>query len=74
MSKVKLSVSIPDDDLAFIDQYASQHQVPSRSSVLQRAVALLLASEFGDDYAAAWSEWESSSAGDWETTVADGLG
>lgn len=70
---MKLSVSIPDEDVEFIDRYASQHEVESRSGVVQRALSLLRASELGEDYAAAWNEWDSSEADVWESTVADGL-
>lgn len=70
---MKLSVSIPDEDLEFIDAYASQHGVESRSGVVHRAVSLLRATELGDDYAAAWAEWEASDATDWEATTGDGL-
>jgi hypothetical protein len=70
---VKLSVSIPEDDLEFIDHYASAHGVESRSGVVQRAVSLLRASELGDAYEAAWTEWEKSEADPWEATAADGL-
>jgi Arc/MetJ-type ribon-helix-helix transcriptional regulator len=71
---VKLSVSIPDEDLEFIDNYASEHGVESRSGVVHRAVSLLRATELGDDYAAAWAEWEGSDAADWEPVIGDGLG
>lgn len=71
---MKLSVSIPDDDLEFIDTYASEHGVESRSGVIHRAVSLLRATELGDDYAAAWAEWEGPDADDWEAVLGDGLG
>lgn len=70
---MKLSVSISPVDVEFIDRYASEHGVESRSGVVQRAVSLLRASELGDDYAAAWDEWESSDAETWGVTVADGI-
>ena len=70
---MKLSVSIPDDDLEFIDRYASEHAVESRSGVVHRAVSLLRATELGEDYAAAWSEWDESEAEAWEPTVDDGM-
>lgn len=66
-------MSIPDEDLDFIDRYASEHGVDSRSGVVQRAVSLLRATELSDDYAAAWDEWDESDADAWEPTVADGL-
>jgi Arc/MetJ-type ribon-helix-helix transcriptional regulator len=71
---MKLSVSIPDPDVEFIDTYAAEHGVDSRSGVVQRAVALLRASELGDAYAAAWDEWaDGDDAEAWEATSADGL-
>ncbi len=70
---MKLSVSLSGGDVEFIDRYAAEHAVESRSGVVQRAVGLLRASELGDDYAAAWDEWEASEDGGWESTVGDGL-
>jgi antitoxin MazE9 len=70
---VKLSVSVPDGDVDFIDRYADEHGVASRSAVVHRALALLRSNELGADYAAAWHEWASSDGELWEPTVADGL-
>lgn len=71
---MKVSLSIPDDDVRFLDDYAVGHGVASRSAVVQRAVALLRAAELGDDYAAAWAEWSNDTAeAVWESTVADGF-
>jgi hypothetical protein len=71
---VKLSVSLSDADIAFLDEYARAHDIPSRSAVLHEAVALLRARRLGADYAAAWHEW---SADDdnliWDEAAADGL-
>jgi Arc/MetJ-type ribon-helix-helix transcriptional regulator len=69
---VKLSVSLPEDDIAFLDEYTTSHGVPSRSAALQQAVALLRAHELSDSYADAWAEW-GPEAQVWEPTVADGL-
>jgi Arc/MetJ-type ribon-helix-helix transcriptional regulator len=70
---VKLSVSLPDADVEFIDQYGEEHAVESRSGVVQRAVSLLRASELGEDYEAAWSEWSTSDADLWSSTDDDGV-
>jgi hypothetical protein len=70
---VKLSVSLSDKDVEFIDRYANEHAVECRSRVVQRALFLLRTSELGDDYVAAWEEWDSSEGDDWDSTVADGL-
>ena len=71
---MKLSVSISDEDVEFIDTYASEHGVETRSGVVQRAVSLLRASELGEDYAAAWAEWDRGDAEAWESTSGDGIG
>lgn len=70
---MKLSVSMSDDDVEFIDHYANEHGVETRSAVVQRALSLLRTSELGEDYAAAWDEWNSSDAHAWESTAADGV-
>jgi Arc/MetJ-type ribon-helix-helix transcriptional regulator len=71
---VKVSVSIADEDVEFLDRYAAEHGVASRSGVVQRAVSLLRAVELGDDYAAAWADWDGPDAEQWEAVVEDGLG
>jgi Arc/MetJ-type ribon-helix-helix transcriptional regulator len=71
---VKVSVSLPDDDVGFLDDYARVQGLASRSAALQRAVRLLRAAELAPAYAAAWEEW--SASGDeraWDAAVADGL-
>lgn len=70
---MKLSVSLPAGDVEFIDHYANEHEVHSRSAVVHRALALLRSNELGADYAAAWDEWASTDGELWETTLADGL-
>jgi Arc/MetJ-type ribon-helix-helix transcriptional regulator len=72
---MKLSISLPDDDVEFLDAYASAQGVASRSAVVHRAVRLLRAAELGPAYEDAFTEWEQSgAAGAWEATAADGLG
>jgi len=70
---MKLSVSLPDQDVEFIDRYATDHAVESRSGVVQRALVLLRSNELGEDYAAAWDEWESSDGDAWDSTAGDGM-
>jgi Arc/MetJ-type ribon-helix-helix transcriptional regulator len=71
---MKLSISIGDDEVAFIDRYAAEHGVGSRSAVVQRAIAALRASELGRDYAEAWDEWDRSGGDTWDVALGDGLG
>jgi antitoxin MazE9 len=71
---VKLSVSLPEEDVATLDEYAQSSGLPSRSAALQHAIHLLRHVDLEQDYASAWDEWESS--GDqalWEATAGDGL-
>lgn len=71
---MKVSVSLPDGDLEFLDQYVRKSGLESRSAALQKAVRMLRSAELGQEYAAAWEEFDQ--AGDaalWETTVGDGL-
>jgi Arc/MetJ-type ribon-helix-helix transcriptional regulator len=72
---MKVSVSLPDEDVEFLDAYADAQGFASRSAVLHKAVRLLRASELGPAYEQAWDEW--SAEGDaeaWEATTGDGLG
>ena len=71
---MKLSISLSDDDVEFLDAYAERLGVASRSAVIQKAVRLLRASELGAAYAAAWDEWDASGEEDaWNDVVGDGL-
>ncbi|MGI8684371.1 MAG: ribbon-helix-helix domain-containing protein [Acidimicrobiales bacterium] len=70
---MKLSVSIPDEDVEFIDRYASEHAVASRSGVVKRALTLLRANELGEAYAQAWEEWRKSGGDAWDAASSDGL-
>jgi hypothetical protein len=72
---MKLSVSLPDEDVAILDEYARSQGLPSRSAALQHAVRMLRYPALEDNYAAAWEEWEASGEErPWATTSADGLG
>ncbi len=71
---MKISVSLPDEDIEFLDEYAKNLGVPSRSAVIQRAVRLLRAAELGPAYAEAWREWEADDDENvWDTAVGDGI-
>lgn len=67
---MKVSVSLSEDDLAFLDAYAKANRLESRSAVLKKAVRLLRASELEAAYEGDWREWaESGIADEW-----DGMG
>lgn len=71
---MKLSVSLPVEDVSFVDSYLEAKGMASRSSVMQRAISLLREAELENAYASAWDEWAGSDdAALWESTSADGL-
>jgi Arc/MetJ-type ribon-helix-helix transcriptional regulator len=70
---VKVSVSLAEEDLAFLDAYAQEHESGSRSAAIQKAVRLLRAAQLEEDYAEAFQEWESGDAALWDATAGDGL-
>lgn len=71
---MKVSVSLPDDDVAYLDDYVRSQGLESRSAAVQKAVRLLRASELGAAYEDAWSEWEAGEdAAAWEAAIDDGL-
>lgn len=71
---MKISVSISDDDIRFVDSLASEGAYPSRSAAVQAAIRLLRDRRDVDSYAAAWDEWEGTDdAVLWESVASDGV-
>ena len=71
---MKVSVSLPGDDVQFLDEYAKEQGLDSRSAALHRAVRLLRTAELGGTYDAAWEEWARQDDDSlWESTAVDGL-
>ena len=72
---MKVSVSLPDADVEYLDVYARTQGLASRSAALHKAVRLLLASELDVAYEDAWTDWaEGDDADAWDVAIADGLG
>jgi Arc/MetJ-type ribon-helix-helix transcriptional regulator len=71
---MKLSVSLPDEAVKFLDAYAASAGFASRSAALHSAVRLLRATQLGPAYEEAFADWEQSgAAAAWDVTAADGL-
>ncbi len=67
-------MSLPEQDVAFLDRYASEHGLPSRSAAMHAAVRLLRAADLERSYEDAFGVWETSGDADvWETVAGDGL-
>ncbi|MBW4721740.1 ribbon-helix-helix domain-containing protein [Saccharothrix obliqua] len=71
---MKISVSLPEEDVEFVDRYSRQHRSASRSSVIQQAIGLLREAGLESAYADAWDEWEADGEAEmWDVTAADGV-
>ena len=72
---MKVSVSLPDEDIEFLDDYAASNGMASRSAAVHKAIRLLRSSGLGAAYEQAWTEWTTNDdAADWEAVVSDGIG
>ena len=70
---MKVSVSLPDEDVAYIDDYARRTDIPSRSAVVHRAISLLRAEEMEGAYESAWGDWgQGEDHTLWDATAGDG--
>ncbi len=71
---MKLSVSLPGEDVQFLDDYAEVQGLKSRSAALHKAIRSLRAAELGVSYEGAWQEWTASGDAElWASTADDGL-
>ena len=71
---MKMSVSLPEEDVEFLDTYVRDRAAGSRSAALHEAVNLLRAAQLAGAYEDAWASWNCSDDAEiWDTAVADGL-
>lgn len=71
---MKLSVSLPAEDVAFLDEYVKLAGMPSRSAAVHRAVKLLRADGLEAEYAEAYEQWDASEDVElWDAVTGDGL-
>lgn len=71
---MKISVSLPDEDVEFLDAFVRQRDLDSRSAALQRAVRLLRVAELGAAYESAWDEWAGAGEAEtWDAVLRDGM-
>ncbi len=71
---MKVSVSLPVEDVEFLDSYVANLGLPSRSAAMHKAVCLLKSLDLGSAYESAWDEWQTSGESRaWEPTAGDGL-
>ena len=65
-------MSLPKEDVTFLDAYVEEKGLASRSAALHRAVRLLKASGLASAYEAAWLEWQDENESLWDATSNDG--
>jgi Arc/MetJ-type ribon-helix-helix transcriptional regulator len=71
---VKVSISLPEDDVEFLDAYAQSQGIESRSAAVHEAVRLLRLSGLGEAYEQAFTSWDDEGqAAAWDVAAADGL-
>lgn len=71
---MKLSVSLTQSQIAFLDRYQQAHKLGSRSEALQHALQQLQDRELEEAYRLAGEEWAGSEdAALWERNSGDGL-
>lgn len=70
MPHAKLSLSLDDADVAFLDEEARSGRYASRSAAVQDAVRLLRESRLADAYAEAYGEWDDDA---WDEASSDGI-
>jgi Arc/MetJ-type ribon-helix-helix transcriptional regulator len=70
VATTKVSVSLSEADLSYLDNQTLTGRYPSRSAALQDAIRKLRESELADAYAEAFAEWHDEP---WDDAVGDGL-
>ncbi len=61
---MKVNLSLPERDIAFLDEYAATHASPSRSAVVREAIDALRVSDLEEAYRDAWDQWTESGEAD----------
>lgn len=70
---MKVSVSLPEEDVRFLEEYAKSRS-GTRSAAMRQAVAALRHETLGESYQAAWEEWRAGDEAEfWDQASGDGL-
>lgn len=69
---MKVSISLPEKDIDFIDRYITEHGELSRSAVVRKALDRLQAESLEAAYYQRWMEWSEEDEL-WDSLAGDGL-
>jgi Arc/MetJ-type ribon-helix-helix transcriptional regulator len=70
----KVSVSLDERDVEFLDYQTAQGRFPSRSAGVSAGVRLLRDLDLADSYAEAFAQWADAESGRlWDSTTGDGV-
>jgi len=73
MPGMKLSISLPAEDVQFLDEYARQRD-RSRSGAVHEAIDTLRTQSLADADEQAWQQWDADGEHEqWNRASADGL-
>jgi len=71
---VKISTTVTEFDLAFLEKYTAQHGLPSRAAGFHAAIKALRELELQQQYLEADEEWYTSGEAEvWECVSGDGI-
>ena len=71
---MKVSISLPDEDVTFLDSYAEENGLDSRSAAVHKAIRALRDTQLEAQYAEAFADWDGSEDEKfWDAFVQDGL-
>lgn len=71
---VKVSTTLAERDLVFIENYANRHGLPSRAAGFHAAISALREKELEAQYEEAYHEWYISGEAEvWECVSGDGI-
>jgi Arc/MetJ-type ribon-helix-helix transcriptional regulator len=71
---MKLSISLPDEDIEFVDRLVSTRPSSNRSSILHAAIVALRDQHLAQEYRQAAAEWADGDGPAWEAVTGDGVG
>lgn len=71
---MKISISVDGKDLTFLDKYAADHSLGTRSVAMREAIRALRGQKLARQYEQAFTEWEGSvDQKFWEQFSGDGV-